>query len=181
VRHGVHQAPANGALSWLQGVTLPVDDTLHGILNPEQVNAIRVQNGRGIRILGARTLSSDPDWRFVNVRRLLLMLEKAIRIGIQWATFEPNDRFTRAKLHLSLTSLLLEVWRRGALVGKTAQEAFFVNCTEAENPPDVRERGMLVAEVGVAPAKPLEFIIVRVAVSENSLEITEASRMEALS
>jgi hypothetical protein len=180
VKSGVHRAPANGALRWVQGTTLPIDDALHGVLNPEHVNAIRTFTGRGLRIFGARTLSSDPDWRFVNVRRLLLMLEKAIRIGSQWATFEPNNRLTRAKLHLALTSLLLEVWRRGALAGKTAQEAFFVRCGETENPADSRARGMLVAEVGVAPAKPFEFIVVRVGVSDNALEIAETGSVETV-
>jgi phage tail sheath protein FI len=177
---GVHRAPANGPLIWVQGVSLPVDDALQGILNPEHVNAIRPFAGRGLRIFGARTLSSDPRWRFVNVRRLLLMLEKAIRLGTQWATFEPNHRLTRVKLHLALSSLLLEMWRRGALAGRTAPEAFYVNCSETQNPPEGRARGELVAEVGVAPVTPFEFIVVRVGVSDNALEITEAGSMEAV-
>ena len=105
---------------------------------------------------------------------------RAIRIGTQWATFEPNNALTRAKLHLALTSLLLEVWRRGALAGKTAAEAFFVRCGETENPPASRDRGMLVAEVGVAAAKPFEFIVVRVGVSDNALEVAETGRVEAI-
>jgi phage tail sheath protein FI len=176
---GVHKAPANGALRWVQSITLPIDDGLHGILNPDHVNAIRAFTGRGLRIFGARTLSSDPDWRFVNVRRLLLMIEKAIRIGSQWATFEPNNPLTRAKLHLALTSLLLEVWRRGALAGRTAAEAFYVKCGEVENPAGSRERGLLIAEVGVAPARPFEFIVVRVGVSDNALEVAETGAVEA--
>jgi phage tail sheath protein FI len=179
-RWGVHRAPANGQLDWIQGTTLAIDDATHGVLNPDHVNAIRTFPGRGIRIFGARTLSSDPDWRFVNVRRLLLMLEKAIRIGTQWVVFEPNNRLTRAKVHLALTSLLLETWRRGALAGRTAQEAFYVNCGETENPPYARDRGMLVAEIGVAPAKPFEFIVVRVGVTDNELEITETSSAEVM-
>jgi phage tail sheath protein FI len=174
---GVHRAPANGALTWVQGTTLAIDEAVHGVLNPEHVNALRVQPGRGIRILGARTLSSDPDFRFVNVRRLLLMLEKAIRIGTQWAVFEPNDRFTRSKVHLALTSLLLEMWKRGALAGATAREAFYVNCGELDNPPAARENGRLVAEVGVAPARPFEFIVVRVGASGGSLETLEETEI----
>lgn len=181
LRSGVHRAPANGALNWVQATSVGIDDAQHGLLNPEHINAIRAFPGRGFRIFGARTLSSDPDWRFVNVRRLMLMLEKAIRIGSQFAVFEPNDRVTRTKLHLALTSLLLEMWRRGALAGRTAQEAFFVNCSEAQNPPYQRDRGMLVAEVGVAPAAPFEFIILRVGISDNSLEITEQGSVEAVS
>jgi hypothetical protein len=177
---GVHRAPANGALHWVQGTTMEIDDALQGVLNPEHVNAIRVFPGRGLRIFGARTLSSDPDWRFVNVRRLLLMLEKAMRIGTQWAVFEPHHALTRAKLRLALTSLLLEMWRRGALSGRIADEAFFVRCGEADNPPDARARGMLVAQVGVAPAKPFEFVVVRVRISENSLEIDDTGRREGI-
>jgi phage tail sheath protein FI len=178
VRIGVHRAPANGVLRWVQSTTLPLDDALHGVLNPEQVNAIRALTGRGLRIFGARTLSSDSDWRFINVRRLLLMLEKAIRIGTQWVVFEPNSQLTRAKLQLALTSLLLEVWRRGALAGRTADEAYFVRCGEAENPPDATAIGRLTAEIGVAPAKPFEFIIVRVGVSDNVLEIADSGLKE---
>jgi phage tail sheath protein FI len=178
LRMGVHRAPANGALNWVQNVTLPVDDVLHGVLNPEHCNAIRCFAGRGLRLFGARTLSSDPDWRFVNVRRLLLMIEKAIRIGSQWVTFEPNSSLTRTKLHLALTSLLLEVWRRGALAGATAQEAFYVNCSQTQNPRATRDLGMLIAEIGIAPAKPFEFVVLRVGVSDNALEITESGSAE---
>jgi len=180
VRMGVHRAPANGLLRWVQGTTLPLDDGLHGVLNPEHVNAIRNFTGRGVRIFGARTLSSDPDWRFVNVRRLLLMLEKAIRVGSQWTIFEPNDHLTRAKLHLALTSLLLEVWRRGALAGRTAAEAFYVRCGDVENPSSTRDRGMLIAEVGVAPARPFEFIVVRVGVSDSVLEVADSGQQEVV-
>jgi len=137
------------------------------------VNAIRAFSGRGLRIFGARTLSSNPDWRFVSVRRLVLMLEKAIRVATQWAVFEPNDRATRLKLHLALTSLLLEVWRRGALAGRTAAEAFYVECGPTQNPEGVRARGQMVAEVGVAPARPSEFVVIRVGRSDNTLETAE--------
>lgn len=180
LRIGVHRAPANGTLRWVQATTFPLDDALHGVLNPEHVNALRAFAGRGLRIFGARTLSSDPDWRFVNVRRLLLMLEKAIRIGTQWVVFEPNNRLTRAKLQLALTSLLLEVWRRGGLAGRTADEAFFVRCGETENPPAATALGRLTAEIGVAPATPFEFIIVRVGVTDNVLEISESGLKEVL-
>jgi len=181
LRIGVHCAPANGALTWVQRTTLSIDEAVHGVLNPEHVNAIRPFAGRGIRIFGARTLSSDPDWRFVNVRRLMLMLEKAIRVGSQWAAFEPNNRVTRSKLHLALSSLLLELWRRGALAGTTAQEAFFVNCGEVQNPGESRARGLLVAEVGVAPAKPFEFVVIRVGVSDNALETVDTANPETVS
>ena len=172
---GVHKAPANGSLAWVQDVTAVVDDSGHAILNPEGINAIRALPSRGIRIFGARTVSSDPDWRFVNVRRLLMMIEKAVYLSIQWAVFEPNDGATRAKLDLVLTSFLAALWQRGALMGKSTAEAFFVKCTEDNNPSAERSNGRLLAEVGVAPSIPFEFVVLRVGRSNNAFEIAETS------
>lgn len=172
---GVHKAPANAPLVWTQDVTIAVNDAVHGVLNPVGINAIRPLAGRGIRIFGARTVSSDSDWRFVNVRRLLMMIEKAIDIATQWAVFEPNDVLTRAKLRLALTSFLLSLWQGGALMGATASEAFFVKCDDENNPPSERDQGRMLAVVGVAPTNPFEFIILRVGRAHNQFEITEAS------
>lgn len=174
---GVHKAPANAPLVWTQDVTVAVNDEIHGVLNPLGINAIRPLAGRGIRIFGARTVSSDSDWRFVNVRRLMMMIEKAIDIATQWAVFEPNDVQTRAKLNLSLTSFLLSLWQRGALMGAAANEAFFVKCDEETNPPAAREQGRMLAIVGVAPSQPFEFIILRVGRAHNQFEISEASSL----
>jgi len=172
---GVHKAPANAPLVWAQDVTVAVDDATHGALNPLGINAIRPLAGRGVRIFGARTVSSDPDWRYVNVRRLIMMIEKAIDVATQWAVFEPNNILTRAKLHLALTSFLLALWQRGALMGAAANEAFFVKCDEENNPPDEREQGRMLAVVGVAPSRPFEFIVLRVGRVHNEFEITEAT------
>jgi phage tail sheath protein FI len=171
---GVHKAPANAALAWIQDVTVSINDAVHGVLNPSGINAIRPLPGRGIRIFGARTVSSDPDWRFVNVRRLLMMIEKAIDVSIQWAVFEPNSGLTRAKLRLALTSFLLTLWQKGALMGRAADEAFFVKCDETNNPARERDNGRLLAEVGVAASQPFEFVILRVFRTNNEFEITEA-------
>ncbi|MCK9621356.1 MAG: phage tail sheath subtilisin-like domain-containing protein [Methylobacter sp.] len=173
---GVHKAPANAPLVWTQDVTVVVGDAVHGILNPAGINVIRPLAGRGIRIFGARTMSSDQDWRFVNVRRLLMMIEKAIYVSTQWAVFEPNNTFTRAKLHLSLTSFLLSLWQKGALMGDVANDAFYVKCDEANNPETERSNGRLLAEVGVAPSQPFEFVIIRVGRTHNEFEITEVTR-----
>lgn len=170
---GVHKAPANVPLVWTQDLTVAVGDAVQDTLNPMGINAIRPLPGRGIRIFGARTVSSDPDWKFVNVRRLLMMLEKAVYLSIQWAVFEPNDVLTRAKLHLVLSSFLLALWQRGALMGGAANEAFFVKCDEENNPPTERDQGRLLAEVGVAPSQPFEFVILRVGRANNEFEITE--------
>jgi phage tail sheath protein FI len=169
---GVHKAPANSALTWVQDVAMAIDATLHGELNDAGINAIRTLPGRGVRILGARMLSSDPDWRFLNVRRLFIMIRRALRLACRWAVFEPNSPVTRAKLHLSLTSFLVALWQRGALVGKSPQEAFFVKCAD-NNPPETRDRGELIAEVGVAPSVPFEFVVVRISREDNQFHLTE--------
>jgi phage tail sheath protein FI len=170
---GVHKAPANSPMVWIQDVTVAVNDQVHGVLNPIGINAIRPLPGRGIRIFGARTVSSDPDWRFVNVRRLMMMIEKAIDVATQWATFEPNDVSTRTKIHLVLTSFLISLWQRGALMGHAAEEAFFVKCDEENNPPSERANGRMLATVGIAPSHPFEFVILRVGRAQNQIEITE--------
>jgi phage tail sheath protein FI len=176
-RFGVHKAPANLPLVWVQDVTIDVDDPVQGILNPLGINAIRPLPGRGIRIYGARTVSSDPDWIFVNVRRLMMMIEKAIDVAIQWAIFEPNDALTRSKLNMVITSFLLSLFQRGALTGASVNEAFFVKCDDENNPPDARAQGRMLAEVGVAPTRPFEFIVLRVGRAHNQFEITEASSL----
>jgi hypothetical protein len=172
---GVHKAPANAPLIWAQDVTVLINDALHGVLNPSGINAIRPLPGRGIRIFGARTISSDSDWRFVNVRRLMMMIEKAIDVSIQWAVFEPNNGLTRAKLRLALTSFLLTLWQKGALMGVAADEAFFVKCDESNNPSAERDNGKLLAEIGVAPSQPFEFVILRVGRTNNEFEINEVT------
>jgi len=172
---GVHKAPANAPLVWVQDVTVVVNDAVQGVLNPVGINAIRPLPGRGIRIFGARTVSSDPSWRFVNVRRLLMMIEKAIDLSIQWAVFEPNDVFTRAKLRLAITSFLLALWQKGALMGSSPEEAFRIKCDEENNPPSTRDNGRLLAEVLVAPSQPFEFVILRVGRVHDEFEITEVT------
>ncbi|MEX2500616.1 MAG: phage tail sheath C-terminal domain-containing protein [Wenzhouxiangellaceae bacterium] len=171
---GVHKAAANRKLEWVQALSAPVGAGRHEVLNPLGINAIRAEPGRGIRIMGARTLSSDPDWRYINVRRLLLMIRKAIDLATQWAVFEPNDDTTRNKLAMSLRGFLTAVWQQGALVGAAPDQAFFVKCDRDNNPPEQRDKGRLQADVGVAPSKPFEFVVLRVGRQGNELEITES-------
>jgi phage tail sheath protein FI len=143
------------------------------VLNPLGINAIRILTGRGIRIFGARTVSSDPDWRYINVRRLMIMIEKSIYLATQWAAFEPNEEITQAKLRLSLTSFLLALWQKGALAGNTSDAAFYVRCDLTTNPAPQRDNGELLALVGVAPVYPFEFVVVRVGRTNNQFEISE--------
>jgi len=172
---GVHRAPANVALAWVQDTTVALDDASRGVLNPLGINAMAAITGRGIRIMGARTVSSDPDWIFLNVRRLLIMIEKAIGVSLAWAAFEPNDLATRTKLHLVLTTFLLSLWQRGALAGASPDEAFFVKCDDENNPPSLRDLGQLHVDIGVAPSKPYEFVVLRVGRVDNEFETTEVT------
>ncbi len=170
---GVHRPPANLSLSWVQDTALPVDDSLQGLLNPEGINAVRVFAGRGIRVFGARTTSSDPGWRYVNVRRLITMIEKSVVRAIQWAVFEPNDHFLRETLRLGIVGLLRAIWERGGLLGTTPEDAFYVKCDDANNPPASSSRGDLFVEIGVAAASPAEFVVFRVGRVADELSVSE--------
>lgn len=170
---GVHKAPANAELLWAEDVTLGVNDEVQGVLNPEGINCLRAFPGRGIRVYGARTLSINPDWRYINVRRLMLMVEEAVDESTQWAVFEPHDFNLRQTLVMSVSSFLETIWRQGALVGATAEEAFYIKCDETNNPPEVVDQGKLIAEVGVAPTRPAEFIVFRIGRTVEEFEIVE--------
>jgi phage tail sheath protein FI len=170
---GVHKAPANAELFWSEDLTVEINEEEQGVLNPEGINCLRAFPGRGIRVYGARTLSSNPDWRYVNVRRLLLMIEEAVDESTQWAVFETNSLALRQLIRLSVSSYLESLWRQGALVGTTPEEAFFVKCDESNNPPTVVNQGQLITDIGVRPANPAEFIIFRVGRTVEELEIVE--------
>jgi phage tail sheath protein FI len=158
---GVHKAPANEVVRGALEASTQVTKGEQDLLNPIGVNCIRSFTGRGIRVWGARTLSSDPAWRYINVRRLFNFLESSIQRGTQWVVFEPNDPDLWARVRRDVSAFLTGVWRSGALFGLTPEEAFFVKCDAELNPPDVRDRGQLIIEIGVAPVKPAEFVIFR--------------------
>lgn len=129
---------------------------------------------RGIRLYGARTLSSDPSWLFVNVRRLVSMIEHALEISLQWAVFEPNNVHLWNLVRTSISNYLESVWQKGALLGDTAADAFYVICDQTTNPLATTSIGQMIAEVGVAPASPAEFVVFRLGQVQDSLEVTEA-------
>jgi len=170
---GVHKAPANGEARWAEDVTFTVESDLHGVLNPEGVNCLRAFPGRGILVYGARTLSPDPDWRYINVRRLMLMIEKAVEIATQWAVFEPHDEVLRQMVVQSVSGFLESLWTRGMLAGATPEEAFYVKCDATNNPPQSVNEGRIVTEVGVAPATPAEFIVFRIGRTAGEIETVE--------
>jgi uncharacterized protein len=159
---GVHKAPANEVISNAVGVEFNITKGEQDVLNPIGVNCIRAFPGRGIRVWGARTLSSNAAWRYINVRRLFITVEASMDIGLQWVVFEPNDSTLWAKVRRDVTSFLRGVWRSGALFGTTPEQAFYVKCDEELNPPEARDLGQLVIEVGMCPTKPAEFVIFRI-------------------
>lgn len=159
---GVHKAPANEVVLGANGLSFQVTHEEQGGLNTNGVNCIRAFSGRGIRIWGARTLSSDPEWRYVNVRRLFNYVSESIIEGTQWAVFEPNDHRLWTRLRISSANFLTRVWRDGALFGATPEQAFYVKCDAETNPPEAVEAGQVVIEIGIAPVKPAEFVIFRI-------------------
>ena len=161
-QRGVHKAPANEVVLGALGLEVNVTKGEQDGLNPIGVNCIRAFPARGIRVWGARTLSSDPAWRYVNVRRLFNYVEASIEGGTQWVVFEPNDQDLWARVRRDVSAFLRLVWRSGALFGATPEQAFYVKCDEELNPPEVRDAGQLIIEVGMAPVKPAEFVIFRI-------------------
>lgn len=158
---GVHKAPANEIVRGALDVESSLTKAEHDLLNPVGINCIRTFPGRGIRVWGARTLSSDPAWRYLNVRRLFNYLEDSILNGTQWVVFEPNDHALWAKVRRTITSFLTNEWRRGSFFGLTPDQAFYVKCDEETNPQEQVDAGMVLCEVGVAPSKPAEFVVFR--------------------
>jgi phage tail sheath protein FI len=158
---GVHKAPANEVALGANSVAFQITHAEQGSLNKAGVNCIRAFPGRGIRIWGARTLSSDPEWRYINVRRLFNYVSESIMQGTQWSVFEPNDQKLWIQLRIAAASFLTRTWREGALFGSSPEQAFFVKCDEETNPPEVIEAGQVVCEIGIAPVRPAEFVIFR--------------------
>ncbi|BAY14132.1 phage tail sheath family protein [Calothrix sp. NIES-2098] len=160
---GVHKAPANEPVLGSLGLKYKISKAQQDGLNPQGVNCIRDLNGN-IRVWGARTLGGDKngEFKYINVRRTMLFLRKSIDQGTQWAVFEPNDTNLWAKIILNVTAFLTIVWRNGALFGNTPQQAFYVKCDAETNPPEVRELGQVITEIGVAIVRPAEFVIFRI-------------------
>jgi phage tail sheath protein FI len=158
---GVHKAPANEVVMGCNGLGFQITQAEQGGLNKVGINCIRSFPGRGIRIWGARTLSSDPEWRYINVRRLFNYIAESIMEGTQWSVFEPNDERLWMQLRIAASNFLLRTWREGALFGATPEQAFFVKCDSETNPPDVIEAGQVICEIGIAPVKPAEFVVFR--------------------
>jgi uncharacterized protein len=159
---GVFKAPANEVVRGALDVRFEVNEATQGVINPLGVNAIRAFPARGIRIWGARTLSSNGLWKYVSVRRLFIFLERSIYEGTQWVVFEPNDDRLWARVKDTVRLFLRSQWRIGALFGRTEEEAFFITCDRSTMTQDDILNGRLICEIGIAPVRPAEFVIFRV-------------------
>jgi hypothetical protein len=159
---GVHKAPANEVVRGATGLAVNCTKGEQAILNPFGINCIRAFPGMGIRVWGARTLASNPAWRYLNVRRLFNFVEKSIERGTQWTVFEPNDPMLWSQVRRDVTAFITMVWRDGALFGASPSDAFYVKCDAELNPQESRDLGRLVIEIGLAPVKPAEFVIFRI-------------------
>lgn len=160
---GVHKAPANTSIRGAMGVSQVIGRAEQDVLNPQGVNCIRFFTREGVRVWGARTLApSASNWRYLNVRRLFNMIEESIAVSTRWVVFEPNDRPLWKSIQRDVGAFLTLLWRQGALVGATPEEAFFVKCDEETNPPEVVDSGHVVTLIGVAPSKPAEFVVFRI-------------------
>ena len=164
VERGVHKAPANEVVRGATDVATRVLFGEQEVLNPEGINVIRdfrPQN-RGIRVWGARTISSDPQWKYVSVRRLFIYIESSIDQGTQWVVFEPNNNDLWARVRRTVEAFLDTTWRGGALFGARPEDAFYVRCDRSTMSLDDIANGRLVVEIGIAPVRPAEFVIFRI-------------------
>jgi phage tail sheath protein FI len=162
IERGVHKAPANEVILGIDRFVTNVTFDRQSVLNPEGVNALRFFEGRANRVWGARTMSSDPEWKYVNVRRLFIYLEHSIDKSTQWAVFEPNNERLWASIRQTIEDFLLTVWRTGALMGTKPEEAFFVRCDRSTMTQNDLDNGRLICLIGVAPTYPAEFVIFRI-------------------
>jgi phage tail sheath protein FI len=171
---GVWKAPANEVVRGVARLASDVTTGEQDLLNPSQVNCIRSFGANGIRIWGARTLAAtDQSWRYINVRRLFIFIEESIRRGTQWVVFEPNDPDLWARVRRTVAAFLNNLWMQGALVGATADQAFFILCDGSNNPASSVDDGKLIVDVGLAPVKPAEFVIFRISQWQGGTDTAE--------
>jgi hypothetical protein len=174
IERGVHKAPANEVVRGITGLARSLNKGEQDLLNPFPVNVNVIRdfrnNNRGIRVWGARVITSDPDHKYVNVRRLLIFLEHSIERGLQWVTFEPNAEPLWARVQRTISNFLTTVWRNGALEGTSPELGFFVRCDRTTMTQDDIDNGRLICVIGVAPVKPAEYVIIRIGLWTASAE-----------
>jgi phage tail sheath protein FI len=175
IERGVHKAPANEVIRGINDLEFKLMKEEQDILNPRNINVLRNfrDNNRGLRVWGARTISSDSDWRYVNVRRLFIFIEHSIDRGTQWVVFEPNNEQLWQRVRRVVSNFLTSVWRDGALMGRTPEEAYYVKVDRTTMTQTDIDNGRLIIEVGIAPVKPAEFVIFRIGQWANGSEVEE--------
>ncbi len=162
IERGVYKAPANEAVVGALGLATLLNQEQQDLLNPEGINCLRVFEGRGFRLWGARTVSDDPGWKYVNVRRYLIYLERSIDRGTQWVVFEPQSDMLWTNARRMIEDFLILEWRNGGLLGAKPEEAFFIKCDRSTMTQDDLDHGRLVCLVGVALLRPAEFVMFRI-------------------
>ncbi len=172
---GIHRAPANIPLRYVEGVTLAIDDPVQDTLNPIGINAIRAYPGRGIRINGTRSISSDPEWRYLTARRVTDAVEKTLERALKWMVFEPNNLMTRLAVRTTAETVLARMWRRGILAGAAPEAAFTVKCDEENNPEATQNVSQLIVDIAIAPTTPFEFITFRLGNTDDAKRVTETA------
>ncbi|MEH1969562.1 phage tail sheath family protein [Nostoc sp.] len=169
---GVFKAPANEEIRDAVNLEVLIENSDQGELNAQGINCLRAFPGRGIRVWGARTLSNDSSWRYINVRRLFITIKRWIDLNMVWAAFEPNTPQLWVRIQRELSGYLTQLWRVGAFKGETPELAFYVKCDAEINPPESREMGNVFTEIGFAPSSPAEFIFVRITHRANTSELS---------
>lgn len=162
IERGVHKAPANEVVRGCTGLSTPYNEREQDLLNPQGVNLIRAFTGRGIRVWGARTASSNALWKYINVRRLFIYTEETIKANTNWVVFEPNSEALWSRVRRTIELFLASLWRSGALAGSSPSEAFFVEIGRTTMTQDDIDNGRLICNIGIAPVKPAEFVIFRI-------------------
>ncbi len=159
---GVFKSPANEAINGITGFERTLNDRDSNQLNPLGINCLRSFPGKGNLVWGARTISSDSEWKYVSVRRYLLYLQRSIDQGTQWAVFEPNNQNLWEEVRMSITRFLANEWQTGALLGSKPEDSFFVRCDQTTMTQDDLDNGRLICLIGVAPVRPAEFVLFRI-------------------
>jgi phage tail sheath protein FI len=175
---GVHKAPANEVIEGVLRLERNITNADQDYLNPKRVNCLRSFPGRGIRVWGARTLGLYDAWTYVNVRRVFLTAVRWINWHMGAVVFEPNDAKLWARIERDLNTYFIEQYRKGALKGRSPQESFYVKCNAETNPPELRESGQVITEIGLAPANPYEFVVVRLIHGASGVSISGPIRPE---
>jgi phage tail sheath protein FI len=168
---GIFHAPANRLLHGAVGLANQIEYKEYELLYTEGINILKYFPGKGIKIWGARTLSSNPDWRYINVRRTFSVICKSLKQGTQWAVFETNDKNLRKRLVRHVSGFLLDLWMKGYLSGNTAEQGFYVRCDEELNSPEHTDKGMLIFEVGIAITKPTEFFRISITAEKEGASV----------